>query len=216
MQIMTSAVLSTLMAVVQIVVLVGIMRQVASDSVCHPNTMLLIFMTGSFVIGGLMHPQEATTLVHGFIYYLAIPTMYLLLIVYSICNMNVVSWGTREEVKTSTEKEEERLIKESNFKSAQSEVMAMLPISIPDNKAGVPINCGSLCRCLCCLKDGRSDEAIELERVHEELSSINQRLEVLLGEDRAKQVVENIVLSHTGTTCYCLFTLLSGLHLYRK
>ncbi|ELT92724.1 hypothetical protein CAPTEDRAFT_22207, partial [Capitella teleta] len=196
-QIMTSAVLSTLMAVVQIVVLVGIMRQVASDSVCHPNTMLLIFMTGSFVIGGLMHPQEATTLVHGFIYYLAIPTMYLLLIVYSICNMNVVSWGTREEVKTSTEKEEERLIKESNFKSAQSEVMAMLPISIPDNKAGVPINCGSLCRCLCCLKDGRSDEAIELERVHEELSSINQRLEVLLGEDRAKQVVENIVLSHT-------------------
>lgn len=33
--------------------------------------------------------------------------MYLLLMVYSLCNLNVVSWGTREVKQTKSEKEDE-------------------------------------------------------------------------------------------------------------
>lgn len=44
-----------------------------------------------------MHPQEATALFSGFIYYITIPSMYMLLMIYSVFNMNDVSWGTREK-----------------------------------------------------------------------------------------------------------------------
>ncbi len=32
----------------------------------------------------------------GILYFLLIPSMYLFLMIYSMCNMHVVSWGTRE------------------------------------------------------------------------------------------------------------------------
>ena len=52
---------------------------------------------------------------------LCIPAMYLLLIIYSITNLNVVSWGTREVAvkKTKKEMEEERKAAEANLKSAK-------------------------------------------------------------------------------------------------
>ena len=47
--------------------------------------------------------------------------MYLLLIIYSITNLNVVSWGTREVAvkKTKKEMEEERKAAAANLKSAK-------------------------------------------------------------------------------------------------
>ena len=47
--------------------------------------------------------------------------MYLLLIIYSITNLNVVSWGTREVAvkKTKKEMEEERKAAEANLKTAK-------------------------------------------------------------------------------------------------
>ena len=33
---------------------------------------------------------------HGFLYFLAIPSMSMLLMIYSLGNLHVVSWGTRE------------------------------------------------------------------------------------------------------------------------
>ena len=45
---------------------------------------------------GIVHPQEVGALICGFIYYITIPSMYMLLLIYSVFNMNDVSWGTRE------------------------------------------------------------------------------------------------------------------------
>jgi len=35
-------------------------------------------------------------ILHGALYFLAVPSMSMLMMIYSICNMHVVSWGTRE------------------------------------------------------------------------------------------------------------------------
>jgi len=43
-----------------------------------------------------MHPQEFWALLCGVIYYITIPSMYMLLMIFSVFNMNDVSWGTRE------------------------------------------------------------------------------------------------------------------------
>ena len=53
-------------------------------------------------------PQEFWCVVPGIIYLLCIPSMYLLLIIYSITNLNVVSWGTREVAVKKSKKELEK------------------------------------------------------------------------------------------------------------
>jgi chitin synthase len=56
-----------------------------------------------------MHPQEFWCIVPGLLYFLCIPSGYLFLIIYSLCNLNIVSWGTREapkKVKKNQSKEE--------------------------------------------------------------------------------------------------------------
>ena len=58
-------------------------------------------------MAAIVHPQEFGCLPYGIIYYTTIPAMYLLLVIYSIFNLNVVSWGTREGPKTMTKKEAE-------------------------------------------------------------------------------------------------------------
>lgn len=50
-----------------------------------------------YLVAALLHPTEAANVAHGFWYLLCLPSGYLLLIVYSICNMTDRSWGTREE-----------------------------------------------------------------------------------------------------------------------
>lgn len=40
--------------------------------------------------------MEFTCVIPGILYFLAIPCMYMLLIIYSVCNLHIVSWGTRE------------------------------------------------------------------------------------------------------------------------
>ena len=69
--------------------------------------MLFEFVIASFVIAAIIHPQEFSCLPNLFIYYITIPSMYLLLVIYSIFNLNVVSWGTREVPKKKTAEEQE-------------------------------------------------------------------------------------------------------------
>lgn len=51
-----------------------------------------------FIVTGLLHPNEMLNLLHGFLYLVTIPGGYLLLVTYAMCNLHVVSWGTRETV----------------------------------------------------------------------------------------------------------------------
>lgn len=44
-------------------------------------------------------------MVYGLVYFLLIPCMYMLLIIYSFININNVSWGTRETVPTPSEQQ---------------------------------------------------------------------------------------------------------------
>ncbi|XP_078577195.1 uncharacterized protein LOC144862522 isoform X2 [Branchiostoma floridae x Branchiostoma japonicum] len=53
-------------------------------------------LAGLYVITALLHPSEFMTLVYGFVYLLSLPSGYILLIIYSVCNMTDRSWGTRE------------------------------------------------------------------------------------------------------------------------
>lgn len=61
-----------------------------------PSGLFLIIMTLLYLITAALHPQEFSLVIYGVLYFLCIPSGYLLLSIYSIVNMNNVSWGTRE------------------------------------------------------------------------------------------------------------------------
>lgn len=57
------------------------------------STLYLAGLIGIFILAALLHLTEAYCLIHGLWYLLCLPSGYLLLIIYSICNLTDRSWG---------------------------------------------------------------------------------------------------------------------------
>jgi chitin synthase len=94
-------IISALYGLVMIIVLVGIMLQIAEDGWLAPSSLLFFVVASQMVVAGLLHPQEWTCLLCGVIYYITVPSMYMLLIVFSVFNVHNVTWGTRDSKKQS-------------------------------------------------------------------------------------------------------------------
>ncbi|CAF4001820.1 unnamed protein product, partial [Rotaria sp. Silwood2] len=108
-QIRAAAFLSAVYAIIMMSVVVGTTIQIAEDSWTSPNAVFLMLLFSIFFIAACMHPQEFWCIVPGLLYFLCIPSGYLFLLIYSLCNLNIVSWGTREapkKVKKNQSKEE--------------------------------------------------------------------------------------------------------------
>lgn len=61
-----------------------------------PSSLFLITLACFYIFTAFLHPQEFGLIVYGLLYIVSIPSAYLLLNIYSMVNMNNVSWGTRE------------------------------------------------------------------------------------------------------------------------
>eukprot|EP00118_Oscarella_pearsei_P021331 m.238774 g.238774 ORF g.238774 m.238774 type:complete len:1476 (+) comp40171_c0_seq3:577-5004(+) len=60
------------------------------------STWYLAGLIAMFLVTALLHPLEMSCVLHGIWYLFCLPSGYVLLIVYSVCNLNNRSWGTRE------------------------------------------------------------------------------------------------------------------------
>lgn len=87
-------------------VMIGIIIQIMDDGILSPTSLFFISVASQVVITGLLHPQEVSALLCGVVFYITIPSMYMLLQIYSIFNMNDVSWGTREAPQTDSSTQE--------------------------------------------------------------------------------------------------------------
>merc|ERR1712123_376382 len=67
-----------------------------------PSTFSLLLVVAAFLLAGMLHLKQFLKLwlliPYGIIYYVTIPSMYMLLPFYCVFNLNDVSWGTRESV----------------------------------------------------------------------------------------------------------------------
>lgn len=88
--------ISSVYSLVMMAVMIGIIIQIMDDGILSPTSLFFISVASQVVITGLLHPQEVSALLCGVVFYITIPSMYMLLQIYSIFNMNDVSWGTRE------------------------------------------------------------------------------------------------------------------------
>ena len=149
LQIRFAGILSLFYAMLMMVVVVGLGLEMKREGLCSPTTIFTIFIVGAFIISAILHPQEFYCLLHGAIYFLAIPSMSMILMIYSICNLHVVSWGTRENAvaappttpQQNTKKVQSKKIKGilNKFQSKENEDVSEYAFSF-----------GNLFKCLCC------------------------------------------------------------------
>jgi len=131
---------------VMLVVVVGLGLEMKREGMCSPTTIFLVFIVGAFIISAFLHPQEFTCLLHGALYFLAIPSMSMLLMIYSICNMHVVSWGTRENAVATP-------LNTAQKSSKQGKIASMLNKfrqKEEDEVSDYAFSFGNLFKCLCC------------------------------------------------------------------
>ncbi|XP_059171416.1 chitin synthase chs-2-like [Physella acuta] len=95
-QLTIAAVLSAIYSLLMMAVIVGTAVQISEDTIISPNALFLIMMIAIFIVSASFHPQEFFCLLPGALYFLALPSGYVLLMIYAMCNLHVVSWGTRE------------------------------------------------------------------------------------------------------------------------
>lgn len=101
-QLIAAFFISSVYSLVMMAVMVGIIIQVMDDGILSPSSLFFLAVSGQVIVTALLHPQEFGALICGLVYYITIPSMYMLLQIYSIFNMNDVSWGTRETAPAPT------------------------------------------------------------------------------------------------------------------
>ncbi|XP_042189069.1 chitin synthase chs-2-like [Callorhinchus milii] len=115
-QINIAAVLSIFYAFLMIGTLLSIIGDmVKANTFISPTGLFVISIALLYTITAMLHPQEFSIVFYGLLYIVCIPSGYLLLTIYSMVNMNNISWGTRE-APTYEEKKEKVNRYEKNWK----------------------------------------------------------------------------------------------------
>ena len=149
------------------------------------------FTTYSFfvplLIAGLLHWQEIYCMPYGLVYLITIPSMYVLLVIYSFFNMWNVSWGTREVAVKKTKAELEREKKEEEERQAELKKRKkegllgtlMDQFNLGGEKgdtASVDFSLGNVLRCMCFSHDDPLEPKKQLVKVSSTLDEITKRL----------------------------------------
>ncbi|PAV81523.1 hypothetical protein WR25_00350 [Diploscapter pachys] len=101
-QLTFAKVMSLVYAFVMLAVLVATSSQIVLETVISPTSMFIVTMVLIFFTAACMHPREFTNIIYGCVFFLMIPSTYVFLSLYSLINLNVINWGTREAVAKAT------------------------------------------------------------------------------------------------------------------
>ena len=146
--------------------------------------MFLMTLSGSFFVTALLHPQEFWCIVPGIIYLLCIPSMYLLLIIYSVANLNVVSWGTREVAVKKTKKqleEEKKNVKKTAQKSRFLQWFGGSDNSNDHEDGGLTLSLGNVLKFSLFPQPANTKENDELAKITSSLKALNEKVDKLQG-----------------------------------
>ncbi|XP_036403039.1 chitin synthase 1 [Megalops cyprinoides] len=104
LQITIAAIMSVLYAFLMTASLFSIIGDmVIQETFITPTGIFLVSMSILYVVTAILHPQEFSLIIYGLMYFICIPSGYLLLTIYSLVNMHIVSWGTRESNRDKVE-----------------------------------------------------------------------------------------------------------------
>ncbi|KRX19438.1 ER degradation-enhancing alpha-mannosidase-like protein 1 [Trichinella nelsoni] len=95
-QLLAAKVLSVLYAMVMSAVVVGTGIQLTTEGPSSPVSMYVLMLAGLFCMAAFLHPREFSSIFYGAVFFLMIPTTYVIMSLYALINLNVINWGTRE------------------------------------------------------------------------------------------------------------------------
>ncbi|XP_063417559.1 chitin synthase chs-2-like [Mytilus trossulus] len=156
-QLLFAGILSAIYSIVMLLVLVGIVKEAAEEEFCSVTTVFLCFVAGVFIISAVLHPKEFSCIMHGILYFVSIPSMSMLLVLYSLGNLHVVSWGTREVKQPVTQEN-----KASN--------------QIKDTESGYTLSLGKIFRCICCPTGGLQKQDSVYQTILDRIKSLEHQI----------------------------------------
>lgn len=77
-------------------IMVGAFARMVNSPIVSPSSMILFALFFTFILAAIIHPKEFRCLYPGVLYFVTLPSAFVLLNIYAIINLNNVSWGTRE------------------------------------------------------------------------------------------------------------------------
>ncbi|XP_052796132.1 chitin synthase chs-2-like [Mya arenaria] len=104
-QLNVAAILSTAYSLVMVIVTIGTMVNITNETVLSPTVIFLISIGLVLLISALLHPKEFTCLFPGLLYFVSVPSTFIFLTVFYVCNLHDISWGIRESKSQSTQSE---------------------------------------------------------------------------------------------------------------
>ena len=150
-QLRLAEILTLVYAIIMIAAYLGIFLQIIDDGPLSLTGLSFFVTHGSFLFAAMIHPMEFSCIFCLPIYIATIPSMYMLLMIYAIFNINDVSWGTREGPKSAEDQKKE-----------EEEKKAKKPVGVfgfVQSKLDSALN-GSL-SCICCGNEDKSEEKIQ-------------------------------------------------------
>lgn len=93
-----AAMLGTYYSILMMIVVVGTIVRVVDGSWKTTAVLFLVIMAVIFFLTAICHPFELNCVKPCFLFFLCIPTSYILIIIYSLTTMNQTNWGTRDNV----------------------------------------------------------------------------------------------------------------------
>jgi len=139
-----------------------------------PNALFFSAMMGSFIVAAIIHPQEFSCVIPLPIYMLLIPSMYMLLTIYSVTNMHVVSWGTREVASKLSAKELAAQKAEEEARAAEAAAAAakksMFSQYLDVSKYSSGKN--GLFTCMCCSGSQHQDNSGTIKEIHTNVTEL--------------------------------------------
>ncbi|CAF0721702.1 unnamed protein product [Rotaria sp. Silwood1] len=118
-KIICAAIFGTYYAIVMMIVVVGTIVRMVDGSWKTTAVFFLLFMGIIFFFTAICHPYELNCVQPCLLFFLCVPTSYVLLVIYALTNLNANAWGTREDIFIPNRK------KKQKFKS-QAECLQFL------------------------------------------------------------------------------------------
>lgn len=170
-QLTAAFIISVLYSLIMMAVMVGVAIQVMTEGIFAPSSSFFFIVALQVIITGLLHPQEIKALPAGIIYYITIPCMYMLLIIYSLFNLNDVSWGTRENPQDAVK------VEENKKQTKLQKVLGYLrPNNDDEDDGSFEFSFAGLFRCILCTHKKTDTVGIQLNSIENSLSYLTDKI----------------------------------------
>lgn len=117
-----AAMLGTYYSILMMIVVVGTIVRVVDGSWKTTAVLFLIIMAAIFFLTAVCHPFELSCVNPCLLFFLCIPTNYILVIIYSLTNMNQCTWGTRDNHLYRSEKKRKMNLDENDIKELEKQL----------------------------------------------------------------------------------------------